>query len=152
MGLKKMRLILRNIILLLCFFIIAFSYFSCSGQYSSLGGNCLDCLSDQPDSGFLVVNVTINNENPKVPMVIYRGKFNPDNIPLIEKVDTATSSPYKYFVQLDHTFSVKAEYKSGSKIIYAIDGSIFNTQKQSGCSNVCWQIIGGTLDARLKSY
>jgi hypothetical protein len=98
------------------------------------------------------VNVTINDENPKVPLVIYRGKYDPNNIPNVETIDTATSSTYKYFVPLNHNFSVKAEYKSGTKTIFAIDGSIFNSQKQDGCDNVCWQIIGGSLDARLKAY
>ncbi len=110
-----MHKILRNLMLLLIIFIVCFSFYSCSNEYSALGGNCLECLSEQPDSANLVVYVTINAENPKVPLIIYRGVFDPNNLPNIEVIDTAISSTYTYYVPLYHNFSVKAEYTGAQR-------------------------------------
>jgi hypothetical protein len=150
-----MRRFLKNIVLLTIIFVVGISYFSCSSQYAAIEGNCIDCFSSdpaQPDSASLVIYVTINGENPKVPLVIYKGKFDPIHVPdtVISVIDT--TSTFTCNVLLNQTYSVKAEYKSGTKTIYAIDGSIFNVQMQSGCNNTCWQLIGGILDARLKTY
>ena len=50
--------------------------------------DCYDCLSEPPDSSSLIVYVTINNENPYVPLVFYRGDYE-DNV--VDWIDTSYS-------------------------------------------------------------
>jgi hypothetical protein len=130
---------------------LTLSLFSCgSDDGSGSSQNCYNCDPEEPTKEFLSVKVTINSENRAVPITIYNEKYNPDKAMKIVKQDTATKETYQLEVPVNTYYSVRAEYKSGGKTIYAIDGSIFETQKQAACDNECWQMIGGNLDATLK--
>jgi len=125
-------------------------FFSCSNNNIGSSGDCISCpYSEQPDSAILTINVTINSENPFVPLIIYNEKYNPNLSGKFIK-DTARSGSYSIKVPVNHFYSAKAEYKSGDKIIYAIDGSIFDAQQISGCDNPCWQVVGNNLNLKLK--
>ncbi len=120
---------------------------SCKSSSSSLS-NCFNCKTDQPDSALVNIKVTINNENPKVPVTIYRGRFNPadSSNKLKNIIINANDSIY---LPVGEYYSVKAKYKSGQKIIYAVDGGNFETQEETDCDTPCWQIVGGVYDVRL---
>jgi hypothetical protein len=155
MGLKSLLHIVNRLSLttILLIFILFVGFISCKNEGNDVSGTCLDCVSDKPDTSALSIKVTINGENPYVVLTIYKDKFNParkDSAGYIERTDTARKSPYSIEVPVDQYYSVKAKYKSGQKIIYAIDGGIFQVQKQSGCDNTCWQMVGGRFDATLK--
>jgi hypothetical protein len=142
-----------SFILTLLTFILFAGFVSCKNSGNDVSGTCLDCVYEKPDTGSLSVKVTINSENPYVVLTIYKDKFDParkDTIGYIERTDTARTINYTVAVPVDKYYSVRARYKSGIKTIYAIDGSIFQAQQQSGCDNTCWQIVGGHLDATLK--
>jgi hypothetical protein len=155
MGLKSVLHMMNRLPLTttLLIFILFVGFISCKNEGTDVSGTCLDCVSEKPDTAVLSVKVTINSENPYVVLTIYKDKFDParkDSAGYIELIDTARKSPYTIGVPIDLYYSVKARYKSGQKIIYAIDGSIFQAQQQSGCDNTCWQMAGGRLDATLK--
>ena len=59
-----------------------------------------DCYLDEPEWDFIYLKVTINDQNPYVPIVIYKGNFEDNNI---EWVDTAYSSDYSIDVPLNQT-------------------------------------------------
>jgi hypothetical protein len=125
---------------------------SCKNEGNDISdNNCLDCLQEKPDSAYLTIKVSLNHENNYcVPIVIYNDKFDPtrqDSSVYIEYIDTARTVNYKLLVPVNKFYSVRAKYISGQKTIYAIDGSIFEAQKQSGCD--CYQMVGGRMDATL---
>lgn len=121
---------------------------TCTKENSSFNINCDECYYIQPDSANLVVNITINSENPSVPLVFYRGKVE-DGI--IEWVDTSSSPRLELYSPVNDYYSVEAIYKNGDKIIIAIDGTRLKLKHVSDvCDRDCWIITGGILDVRLK--
>lgn len=110
--------------------------------------DCSTCYQDEPAIGPLTVYVTINAENQKVPLVIYRGDIESN---AIEYVDTAFQSEYWVDVPVDAYYSVKAEYKDGEKTIYAVDGDKLKLKKNAkDCDQECYYFDGGYLDVRLQ--
>ncbi len=106
-----------------------------------------DCELEEPEWGLVYVDVTINDENPKVPLVFYIGNIE-ENV--IEWIDTAYYESYEIEMPLNEYYSVTATYKSGSKAILALDGERFETKKYHICDENCWVIRGGEYDLRLK--
>ena len=147
MGLKNTTHIILSLI-----FLGTITFTSCTQENTEGGVYCFDCMSSAPDSSDLVVKVTLNSENKSVPIVIYNDKYNPNNEMKVYKIDTVSVPKYTITVPTDSYYSVKAEYKSGSKTINAIDGGFFDAQKQQACDNTCWHVVGGNYDVQLKSY
>ncbi len=122
--------------------------FSCEEDPFVFDVNCDECFTSEPDSADLIVDITINEENPFVPLVFYRGDVEEDNI---EWIDTSYSETLYLYSPVNEYYSIKAFYKSGSQTIIAVDGDRMKTTRVSDvCDYDCWVIKGGTLDVRLK--
>ena len=106
-----------------------------------------DCELEKPVWGIIKVKLTINDENPFVPLVFYKGYFEEGNI---EYIDTAYQNNYEIDMPLDYYLSVKAEYVSAGKTIFAVDGGKFETKKYRVCDEDCWVIRGGDYNVELK--
>ena len=94
------------------------------------------------------IKLTINEENQEVPITIFLGGYERNQVRLVDTVD----SPY---VSVDlipgREYSIRAEYHVGNKTIYAIDGDEIELEKvTSQCDSVCWIIKEGEVDVRLK--
>lgn len=95
--------------------------------------NCLEDIQCDPGPyyGELRVKVTINDENPEVPLVVYRGRF--------EKKDTLISewiseSAVYYELEADKYYTATVLYTSGPRQILAIDGKEMSTSEDDdGC-------------------
>lgn len=110
--------------------------------------SCADCFQLRPDWVQLNIAVTINDENPSVPLTIYIGNIEDGNI---DWVDTSFTKSYWVDVKPDKYYSVKAEYRDGSSIVYAIDGDKIKLKHNtSDCDQPCYYQSGGYMDARLK--
>ena len=108
---------------------------------------CSECYQEKPEWGEFNAVVTINSENPFVPLVIYRGNVE-DNI--VEYVDTTWETSYWVEVPVDAYYSIAAEYKVGDKIIYAIDSDKLETEfTDKDCDEPCYYFKGGHVDVRL---
>ncbi len=111
--------------------------------------DCSECYQIKPDSADLTVKITINNENPRVPLVIYKGKIEDQ---VIDYIDTAINSDYYLWVKVDEYYSVEAKYKSGNKTIIAVDGDKIKAKKNSSeCDETCYWIKGGYINVRLRT-
>ena len=112
------------------------------------GFSCSNCFQDKPEWVRLNVTLTVNGENPYVPLTIYIGDFEDNNI---DWVDTAYSTSYWVEVRPDRYYSVKAEYKDGSKRVFAIDGDkVKLRQNTTNCDVPCYYQVGGYVDVRLR--
>ncbi len=143
---RIMRIGLRLAIFALCFAI----GISCERNEPVNWGtfDCATCYQDKPDSGPLQIKVTINDENSFVPLVIYRGNFESNDI---EYVDTAFNSDYSVDVPVDKYYSVTAKYKNNGRIIFAVDGDNLKTAKNTqDCDQDCYYFKGGYIDVRLR--
>jgi hypothetical protein len=145
MGIKLLEYS-KNIIITMIFIVIAFS---CSTSETEEGLYCINCLKEEPDSEDISIKLTINNENPKIPITIYDSKFNPENLKDTIYHDTITKSSLTLYVATNKFYSVVATYKTGDITIRSVDGGWFETQKLTGCSNTCWKTLGGSYDLQL---
>lgn len=110
--------------------------------------DCDECYFNEPDSGDLIVYVTINGENTKVPLIIYKDQVDDERI---EYVDTAIASPYYLWVELNEYYSVKAKYHSGDRTIYAVDGDKIKSRfVTETCEYDCYTVTGGIINVKLK--
>jgi hypothetical protein len=111
--------------------------------------DCSTCYQDKPDFGPLQIYVSINKENPFVPLIIYRGDIESN---VIEYIDTAYSSDWLIDVPVDEYYSVVAEYKEGPNTIFAVDGDKFQLEKNSSdCDAECYYFKGGYIDVQLRN-
>ncbi len=142
-------------ILRILFIFIIFSCLSCEAMIDALtdleeceGYDFSTCNTEQPFRAYLIIDLTINEQNQEVPLIIYRGKFeDADTFAL----DTATHTPWEeVYVPLNQFYTVAAKYHSGNKTIIAISGDKITKNSSKVCDSTCWEIYGGEIDVRLK--
>jgi|YNPMSStandDraft_1061717.scaffolds.fasta_scaffold00695_8 hypothetical protein len=126
--------------------IIILLLYSC--KYSDSDCSELNCLTTEPYEEIMTIKLTINNENKKVPIWIYEGKYN-DTTYLLYK-DTVDKEYYEIILPLNYHYYVKAKYFKGNNIIYAIDGVFFKKYSRSECDSTCWVVKNNEMDVRLK--
>jgi len=132
----------------LVFIFIMGSFMSCEDRGAFV--DCSECYSVEPDSGDLIIYLSIESPHLKVPLTIYKDQVDDE---YIEYIDTAYSSPYYLYVDLNEYYSVKAEYNLGEKTIYAVDGDKIKTRYVTEtCDLDCWVLTGGILNAELKDF
>jgi hypothetical protein len=131
------------------FILILTSFMSCEDN-RGLVVDCSECYLNEPDSGDLVIYLTIESPYLRVPLTVYKDQIDDEHI---EYIDTAYSSPYYIYVDLDEYYSVKAEYSTGTSTIYAVDGDKIKTRfVTESCEYDCWVITGGILNVKLKKF
>jgi hypothetical protein len=109
--------------------------------------NYSDCNTKEPFVGDIYVKLTINSENPAVPITIFNGKLE-DNVVVLR--DTARSEKYDTLLPVGNYYTVTAKYKKGSSTIIAVDGDKISKTKTTTCDSVCWSVTSGNIDVRLK--
>jgi hypothetical protein len=118
-------------------------------EYLGLTVDCNDCWGFKPDSADLLIYLTINQDHPEVPIVIYRGNFEDGEV---DFVDTARESTYTLYSAVDQYYSVTAEYKVDGKTVIAVDGDVMKARDaSSSCDFECWIITDGEFSLQLKS-
>jgi hypothetical protein len=121
---------------------------SCN-EYLGISVDCDDCWGFKPDSADLLIYLTINQDNPEVPIVIYRGNFEDGEVDFL---DTARQSTYTLYSAIDQYYSITAEYKVDGKTIIAVDGDVMKAKNaKSSCEFECWIITDGEFSLELKS-
>ena len=135
-------------LLLIITLVFAFNFSGCEQEDLALNIDCDNCLEFFPDSADLVINVTINDENPFVPLTFYVGDYEDGNI---DYTDTTYTEERFLYSKVGVNYSVKATYQKDGETVIAIDGDRLRVVDGSGdCYPPCYFIRGGTLDVRLK--
>ena len=106
-----------------------------------------DCNTIEPTQDLLKIELTLNDENPKPVLKIYDGFIEENNV--IFK-DTMTSAHFELYLNLGKHYSAAIDYKKGDKIITAVDGTDFLAKSSQVCDSICWYVIGGELNVKLK--
>ena len=136
-------------LLLIITLVFAFNFSGCEQEDLALNIDCDNCLEFFPDSADLVINVTINDENPFVPLTFYVGDYEDGNIDFI---DTTYTEERFLYSKVGVNYSVKATYQKDGETVIAIDGDRIRVVDGSGdCYPPCYFIRGGTFDVRLKN-
>lgn len=130
---------------LLLFFLIIPS--GCEREESWESFDCATCYQDKPEMGPLQITVTINGQNSSVPLVVFRGDIEDNNV---ERIDTAYNTDFTIDVPVEKYYSVKAEYRDGNNTIFAVDGDKLKLKTNStDCDEQCYYFRGGYIDVRL---
>ena len=109
--------------------------------------DCGQCYDYKPDSAKLVVYLTINAENDSVPLIFYRGDYEDGEI---DWIDTATTEELLLFSEMDREYTVRAQYKSGSKTIMVFDSDkMYLSNYADDCGSPCYIVKSGIFDVRL---
>jgi RNA polymerase subunit RPABC4/transcription elongation factor Spt4 len=110
---------------------------------------CSECYTEEPSHSWVDLKVTIDVENPEVPITIYVGP--PEN-EVIYSYELANETPYKVQVKNETAYTVKAEYR--------VDGRsriVFNQIKTKmyydyeSCSEPCYWVSDKTVNLRIKN-
>lgn len=107
-----------------------------------------DCYDEKPDSGYFHIKVTINQENPVVPLKVYEGKYETKKLILFDSLfyDTVTVK-----LKVEQYYTFVATYTHKNKIIKAIDGKkihVYSNTDNSG--NTCWKVEKSSVNLTLK--
>lgn len=128
--------------------IIAFTLIGSCEEYFGPVVDCNDCFYDKPDSADLVINLTIDDQHPYVPITVFRGDIEEKQV---DWVDTARETPYSLYSRVGQFYSIAAEYKVDGRTIIAVDGDELKSKHVSeGCEYECWVVTGGYLEVELK--
>jgi len=110
--------------------------------------DCNDCIDSYPSVADISIRFSINEENSIIKFKLYRGSLESNDLIM----DGITYLP-DWDVRLDvnQYYTVVAEYSSGGKTIYVVDGTNLRVKlDKSSCDQDCYFILGDELDARLK--
>jgi len=122
-----------------CFVIltlISLVFFSCGEKVFTGDVNCSDCYYPKPDSAYITINFTINDDFKEIPFVVYRGDFEANQV---DWIDTARTSTRDVWVRTGQKYSVKAKYRKADKTLYAIDeGQVKALLVTDACDQECY--------------
>ena len=123
------------------------NFTGCEPEDWNLDVDCDECFGYRPDSALLIVYLTINPENTSIPLIFYKG----DSGDEVDWQDTATAEEFFLDAKIGSTYTVRAEYRSGSKTIFAFDSDHMTlTDRGEDCGDPCYIVKGGIFDLRLK--
>jgi len=127
---------------------VAFFIISCDDESCYRPRNC---YNTEPDEADLVINLSINNENPSVDITVYKGDYEENEV-----VTTFSTSKTTEVLSLpEGRYSATALYNSGSKQILAVDGdrisiTHWTCDDSSGyVSDECYEVEHGEIDLTL---
>lgn len=128
--------------------LVSGKFTACEPEDWMLQIDCADCYGYKPDSANLIINLSINAENDSVPLTLYLGDYE-DGV--IDWQDTATTAEFYLYSRINSTYTVRASYRSGNKIIEAFDSdkmTLYNADAE--CGATCYIVKGGIFDLILE--
>ena len=106
------------------------------------------CLKDRPSSHSLLAKITYNNENKTVPVTIYIGPMEDNNI-RYKKVLSKQSN--KLWLETDTYFTIVANYKLNGKTYQVVNGITLSVSKScKTCTKPCYYVENTEIDLRFK--
>ncbi len=127
---------------------ICLVFISCKEKLFTGDVNCSECYTPKPDSAYLTIKFTINEDFKEVPFVLYRGDFEDNQVDWIDTSNTATKD---IWVRTDQKYSVKAKYSKGDKTLYAVDGGKVKVLLVTdACNEDCYVIKDETLNVEIR--
>lgn len=127
---------------------ICLVFISCNEKLFTGDVNCSECYTPKPDSAYLTVKFTINEDYKEVPFVLYRGDFEDNQV---DWIDTANTVAKDIWVRTDQQYSLKAKYRKGDKTLYAVDGGKVKVLLVTdACNEDCYVIKDETLNVEIR--
>jgi hypothetical protein len=131
--------------LVICFYLVMI-HTGCdqSSDECDKGYKPYDCIETEPGGGTVRIKVNISNTNPSIPITVFSGKVEQNQIVL---EDTLTSGEKEYFLD-NGEYAVRAEYRAnidGSWVtVHSVEGGELSPSKKEYCDGNCYS--EGTLE------
>ena len=141
---KKLHIKLLALAMLV---LVSGKFTACEPEDWMLSVDCADCYGYAPDSANLIVRLSINTENDSVPLTFYLGPYE-DGV--IDWQDTATTEEFYLYSKINSSYTVRATYRSGERIIEAFDEddmTLYNANEE--CGSPCYIVKGGIFELQL---
>jgi hypothetical protein len=106
-----------------------------------------DCQKTKPATGHLIVEITLNAQNTKVPVKVYVGPIEDGQL---VKSDSVSVAQFSYELLADRSYAVTARYLVGQDTILAIGSDDITTSETEYENGFCWEVTDGKVDVRLK--
>ncbi len=107
-----------------------------------------DCVTTSPDNGVVRVEVVIDAGNSSVPIVLYRGTVEQNQVVVI---DTLKSVSKEYSLP-NGDYSVRAQYRTivngNPSTVYSVDGGNLTFSTTEYCDGNCYSSGTLVLDAK----
>jgi hypothetical protein len=143
---KKINLITKALLAIIL--VLSIKMTGCEQEDLDAYIDCDFCLEAVPDSADLIVTVTIDEENPYVPLTFYKGDYEHG---VVDYRDTASTEELFLYSEVGTDYAVMATYQQDGETIFVVDGDRMRVVNGEGdCYPPCYYIRGGTLDLRLK--
>lgn len=134
--------------------ILIIGLLSCGDEYFLDDVDCAECYVPKPSTGPVKTDITINSENTRIPVKIFKGKYEESYLKDFNSavfVDTISKTSFEVELPVNEYYSVAAEYlKNGKKVIVVAGDKLKQYQVSDNCDEVCWIFRGGKIDATLK--
>ncbi|MBP5369495.1 MAG: hypothetical protein J6Z01_13695 [Bacteroidales bacterium] len=109
--------------------------------------NC-DCeISEEPETYDVKLKVTINDKNPEVPITIFFGSIERNNV---ATTLTATNALTTVNLKLNHDYTYMAKYLKGSDTVYVPVKSRLKKSVYLCHDDSCWTIDNSVINLKLK--
>jgi len=92
------------------------------------------------------VNLDLTVQSSGVPIVIYNGNIEDNNVVLR---DTMYDASFSYYLSTDVRYTVEAYYRSGPNAIIAVDSKRLKSESYVNCDETCYDSDEITLDLEL---
>lgn len=134
-------------LMLMLLLALAGNYMGCETENWSFEVDCNDCYGYVPDSANLIIHLTINQENPEVPVTVYRGSLEEG---IVDWRDTTDQAEYYLYSAMNADYTVEATYRSGDRTILTYDADRMSISDMGdACGSPCYIVKGGIFDNRL---
>ena len=107
-----------------------------------------DCNSVSPSVGTMIIKLSINDENPKVLVKVFKGNYDSPN-PVLCKSDSLDDELWRVDLPVNEFYSVAAYYKVKGKTVIAIDGDRIKVDATVKCDSNCYTLHDGHADVKL---
>lgn len=105
----------------------------------------ITCDTVEPTDAQIFVKLTINDENPFVPLEVYTGNAS-DSVLYLR--DTAYND-ISWFLPVRQRYSVVAKYRQGNRTVLAVDGGRIGFTRFTNCGETCYTTDDLDLNLRL---
>ncbi len=133
---------------LLLIFLLAFLPNSSCQLIEIIAVDCNKCYTNFPDEEYITVEVTINEDNRIVPITVFYGPFENNNIAF---ETTITQREKDLWLETDKHYTLRAEYIKNGRTYFVVNGAKLTTRKDTeSCDEPCYYVTGKNVNLELK--
>lgn len=143
---KTVKPIFTRTIMLIA--VVAFSLSVSCDSINLSAVNCAECYIDDPEYGYIKLDLTINDENPEVMITLYNNTFDYDNIIYSEIVHY---SSVELEIMTNKEYVIEAQYLKNGRSYHVVNRAKLKTRRDTeSCNEPCYYIVKRSVDLRIK--